>query len=319
MTYLYPLFYQSSALILFTAPPAWGKTRGLKELFQSHPDQYFLYLSPLRALSEEFKKSIKTNKSFENWLEQGGVYACTFESFSFEMVQYLDQKTIIILDEFHLLYHWGDSFRPYMQDLYRELVNNGHSILGLTATFSDDFLVRLKFEASLNFDHFYHLNIGNNRFKYEPSKIKLYFYPMAVLKELKLALESQLHETYLLFCAYRKQVKKMEQEFSNYNVLSCVGGETTEFIKKLKNNPRPQLIIATTCLSHGVNLPSISKVFLAYQVEEKDFWLQMVARGGRDGTPYELYALNDPRFSFFEQFSRKCYSLPKAKLLDWVA
>lgn len=38
-----------------------------------------------------------------------------------------------------------------------------------------------------------------------------------------------------------------------------------------------------------MNLPEIKKVFIDYEVKNYDFWLQMIGRGGRQGSGYEVY------------------------------
>ena len=102
--------------------------------------------------------------------------------------------------------------------------------------------------------------------------------------------------TNLIFCKYRSEVEKWEKRLfqKGYSVWTCVGGEAGEFSKRAQNENPPNFIIATTVLSHGVNLPQISRIFFLYQVNNLDFWIQMVARGGRRGEAYEVYALENP-------------------------
>jgi superfamily II DNA or RNA helicase len=64
--------------------------------------------------------------------------------------------------------------------------------------------------------------------------------------------------------------------------------------ERLKAHPHPDYIISTTVLSHGVNLPDISKIYFLYVVENLDFWIQMTARGGRRGERYQVFALERP-------------------------
>jgi superfamily II DNA or RNA helicase len=76
--------------------------------------------------------------------------------------------------------------------------------------------------------------------------------------------------------------------------------------EKFALTPVPDFIIATTVLGHGVNLPLIKRVFFLYPVKNPDFWLQMVARGGRRGESYSVFALENPigiRFSRFKNFT----------------
>lgn len=100
-------------------------------------------------------------------------------------------------------------------------------------------------------------------------------------------------EVFLYFCRSRREVDQLVERYGRLNleVLGCKGGEVDLFLENLKNRSRPQVIFSTTCLSHGVNLPPISKVFISYTVENKDFWIQMAGRGGRRGEKYEVYTL----------------------------
>ena len=56
---------------------------------------------------------------------------------------------------------------------------------------------------------------------------------------------------------------------------------------------RIDCIFSTTTLSHGVNLPEIKKVFIDYEVKNFDFWLQMIGRGGRQGSDYQVYSTDE--------------------------
>src|SRR5690606_2006907 len=115
-------------------------------------------------------------------------------------------------------------------------------------------------------------------------------------KELSLGVEN----TILLFCKYRSEVEEYTKKYSQkYSLLSCVGGETKDFSLSLANSEAaPKLIIATTCLSHGVNLPLIARIYFTYLVEDLDFYTQMVGRGGRKGEVFEVHCLEKEAFSF---------------------
>ena len=41
-----------------------------------------------------------------------------------------------------------------------------------------------------------------------------------------------------------------------------------------------------------MNLTEIKKVFISYEVKNYDFWLQMIGRGGRRGSDYEVYTFD---------------------------
>ena len=106
----------------------------------------------------------------------------------------------------------------------------------------------------------------------------------------------------LVFCPYRNQVKELEEKLKagGLNVLSCVGGESSEFTQKLLTIKNLDVIVATSVVSHGVNLPAIAKIYFLQKIENSDFYLQMVGRGGRGGEEFELHTLNSNYFPKFE-------------------
>ena len=76
-----------------------------------------------------------------------------------------------------------------------------------------------------------------------------------------------------------------------FKALGCVGGEVDQFLNSVKENEGSiDCIFSTTTLSHGVNLPEIKKVFIDYEIKNYDFWLQMIGRGGRKGSEYQVYS-----------------------------
>jgi hypothetical protein len=55
-----------------------------------------------------------------------------------------------------------------------------------------------------------------------------------------------------------------------------------------------------------VNLPKLEKIFFTYKVSNIDFWIQMVARGGRKGEAYKVYALEKPFVLPWSQWKNLC-------------
>jgi superfamily II DNA or RNA helicase len=102
--------------------------------------------------------------------------------------------------------------------------------------------------------------------------------------------------TGLIFCQYREEVRHWESKLLSlgFRCWSCVGGEAQGFSTLVRTQLPPDFIIATTVLSHGVNLPRISRVFFTYPVKNRDFWIQMVARGGRKGEPFDVFSVEKP-------------------------
>ena len=67
-------------------------------------------------------------------------------------------------------------------------------------------------------------------------------------------------------------------------------------------------------MSHGVNLPEIKKVFINYEVKNYELWLQMIGRGGRQGSLYEVYSFDQ----FHLQEGQKIKNYLRVSLADWT-
>lgn len=290
--------------LLLTAPPGWGKTYKLLEAIKDS-SKSFVFIFPLRALCEEvylsaLNKKIDTiNISSKEDLEiiQQREIKLIISTPEMLLTTNVFKERIYIFDEFHLFYYWGDRFRENLIECYHKIASSQITALFLTATFNEQFKKRWTDEIQLNFKHIYHLDLGNQKLKNYPKKI--FYYP----KKLKQWLIddftfSNVEGTKLIFCQYREEVRQLhiELEKFGYRVLSCVGGEAARFIDDLKDNGKVDYIVATSVISHGVNLPDIGHIYFTYEVSQLDFYLQMVGRGGRSGDAYELHCLN---LSFF--------------------
>ena len=200
---------------------------------------------------------------------------------------------IVIFDEFHLLFYWGDSFRPLMWEMFFEISERTKLTFLLTATLSESMREEVK-EFTTQFDKIFWHDHGNQILKYTPTK-----YIVGPSKKwITDQIEAQPpdHDVKLIFCQYRQEVFEMEKRLmaQGFSCVTCVGGEAKFMPDKLKLNPSPDYIISTTVLSHGVNLPDIKKIYFLYQISNLDFWIQMVARGGRRGEDFEVIALEKP-------------------------
>lgn len=287
--------------IWLISPPASGKTTILLDIFAQLPEEQWIFLSPLRALAEEFYLRVNSViPSMVYWCNQSdkiperGLIIITPEQVDEKLLSHFSKANIII-DEIHLWEHWGESFRPIMLESYYRLVENAPLAIHLTATV--DTKVREFMELSVC--HFSQVNIldfGNNKAKFEPDKI--IYYPLYFKKQIKKTIERKIKNskegTILIFCAFRDEVKFWADwcRDNSISYLSCVGGEAREFQQQLLEKSSPQVIIATTVLGHGVNLPDITKVYFTYQVKDYSFWLQMLTRGGRRGQKYEVITLD---------------------------
>jgi len=284
-----------NTFLLLTSPPASGKTYWI-ERYHEKLGEKVLVISPLKALALELE---------EKW--QGQISVRTPESY----LLHPEEASIVIFDEFHLLFYWGDHFRENMWQAFFHLAMHSSLCIGLTATINDDILTRVK--EWHHFDQFLWFDGGNQKLKYLPSQTIRF-------------ISSQLHhdfiflqspeKTQLIFCEFRDDVKNWVEmlKAQGFRVLGCVGGETEAFIHQLKVQT-PQFIVSTSCLSHGVNLPIIEAVHFTYKMDNLDFWIQMTARGGRDGSAYRVYCsylLEEVKLKFWTNLWRNF------KLMIWI-
>ncbi len=284
----------------------------------SKSSKTFVYLSPLRALAEEFTLSIskvKTTLTFneiEKKLFPNIIYVGTVEKWLSQKKNYNPQETIFIFDEFHLYYYWGEEFRPLLQMCYEEVASSESSCLYLSATMNKVNFQKWRNESLLNFNEVLCLNLGNQKLKNRPYQkfyVNHYF-----KKTYDLVIKKQIHRNQkgaiLIFVKKREDVDKWGTYLkkNNVNFLTCKGGEAKEFTQKLILNPEVKVIVATSVLSHGVNLPAVSSLFLCYSLENRDFWIQNVGRGGRRGERFQLYSMDKEDFSFRE-IAYSCFKL----------
>lgn len=264
-----------SELLIFTSPPASGKTFWIQNLAAAY-DGKILVISPLRALADECRKNWKEKISVmtpEEWLLKKEV------------------TRVVIFDEFHLLSYWGSTFRPLMWEVFEELSLSADLVIGLTATLSDELKIVVE-NLSAGFAEILWQDNGNQTLKNNPHR----YYKLSpdLLRKCVFHLEPE--ATTLLFCEYREEVTEWEKMLKarGHRVWSCRGGEAAAFSERVGRESPPDFIVATTVLSHGVNLPSIRRVFFLYPVRNIDFWIQMTARGGRRGEKFEVFALEPP-------------------------
>jgi len=292
---------------LILAPPAWGKTHKLFSMIKKGK-HHWIFLSPLRALAEEVAAkdqalSISTHsvskqdckkqlKAF--FARPSGLFISTVESFCFDTFDnFKDFPVTFIFDEFHLFYKWGLDFRPQLLEALYQVANMKANVLGLTATANTELLQFVETDLTLGFDQVEIENFGNQTLKYWPHKYYLYhpYFSRSLVKRFERELLLKESGCFLFFCEYRAQVHLMKARYQalGFKALGCVGGEVAHFLADLKETPSPDIIFSTTVLSHGVNLPTPTKIFFGYPVADKDFWIQMCGRGGRKGERYQVF------------------------------
>ena len=341
--------------LLLLAPIAAGKTSAILEMGRQMYERgggVLVYISPLRSLATEFyarcrdtfhdlpmaihapKNTLEFNKISKkaSWCSE--IIIATFEIFTGPKAQNLIHRSdvIFILDEFHLIYYWGFGFRPKLIEGLFELSSAQGLVIGLTATFDQLLHEEWQQTALLGFEKVDLLNYGNHHFRFSPDRITVFPAIPAGRKMLEAAIWwkiSQKHQRCLIFCRFREEVFRRVKLLRKmgFEVLGMVGGQANEFGEALalavnQNSAGPQILVATTALGHGVNLPAIQNIFITYEVEAYDIWFQMVGRGGRDGRGFSVYSLPYPnsavaRFKFRDKLYRIWFTHVSGYLCKW--
>lgn len=235
-----------STLCLVIAPPAWGKTYRLLELFRQRPDVLYVFVSPLRALANEFHQKIghefhslliENNQSWKAFRGTEQVVIATPETLVGRL-NYLDEQSrlvLFILDEFHLYSYWGTTFRECMWECLIEIALTEKPILAMTATYGeqeeDFFLKQLQNQIHMIIK----MDLGNQKLLYPPKDFHFLFPHLQ--KDMKYfvlhELEKKKSGTVLLFVQYRLQVLQFEKLFSDlgFSVLTCLGEKRRNLVR----------------------------------------------------------------------------------------
>ena len=288
---------QFQLAVIFLAPPGYGKTSILMDLIQKS-NQKFIFISPLKELSlEVFERMDKEidcmfnpDLKDKNWSKKK-MLVVTPEKFQDCFLQ----DRIVILDEIHLFYHW-DNFRPHLRDVFMSVATGENPLWCLTATLNSEYSDFLKEDLLINYNDVILLDLGNHKLLRKPYRniYVLKFWQKYFQRNFHYLLKK--NKTSLVFLPYRQSVDDWEEKLlhSELRVIGCKSVSGMYWGKTIKEL-KPEVILSTSVLSHGVNLGKIEQVFITYLLENKDFWIQMAARGGRNGEKFTLITL-DPYF-----------------------
>lgn len=272
----------------------------------------FLFISPLRALAIEVKNKCSVLDT---------VLPEEILNYDWENLAIIRPNLIIIWDEIHLMLRWGESFRPAYLEAWYGFCLSGLRGIGMTATLDDD--VNDFIQSTLSHSHT-HLLIGDaGNFSFHNPDVTYLLGPKLWREELIPALRNT-----IVFCPHRHEVDAWEAQLLQAGVRAwgCKGGETRAFQERLSRESAPEIIVATSCLSHGVNLPRLERTVLLD--ESAPWWMihQMQTRAGRRGGKFEVWgSLSHPNVSpyrkmraFLRLFARVMMSRLRLSLKAWL-
>ncbi|MBP5295977.1 MAG: hypothetical protein J6Y94_01445, partial [Bacteriovoracaceae bacterium] len=156
---MFSLIQQPHSFTLLLAPPAWGKTRLIFSIFAEQRRPIF-FVAPLKAVAWQFYQSARQEQFAAYFPQSRGevqnlwpkfkqkktaFWVITLERLEeFMLAEFAAANVLplIVIDEFHLYYQWGDDFRPIMWEKAMLCGNSGLPILGLSGTMASDYLAR---------------------------------------------------------------------------------------------------------------------------------------------------------------------------------
>lgn len=273
---------------LWIAPPAWGKTHLIRQLVHTSQTE-FLFISPLRALAIE----VKTQCDVLNTVLPEEIL-----NYDWQALAKSKPDMIVIWDEIHLMKEWGESFRPAYLEAWFGFCDSGLRGIGMSATLTESVKSFLIETLRQNYEFILIGDAGN--FSFQNKEINYFLGP----RRWRLELIGNYCDQTIVFCSHRYEVHQLVYELNQrgINAWGCLGGETKFFQERLAFEPAPQIIIATSCLSHGVNLPSLKRVILLD--DSAPWWMihQMQTRAGRRGGAFEVWGdLRHPNVKLVER------------------
>ncbi len=166
-------------------------------------------------------------------------------------------------------------------------------MVGLSATVDQELSQELRNLVEYNHGNYEELNYGNFQFLNHPKR-KIVFHEKDKLTFNRLLLRmirKEKNKRFLIFCQRREEVFNWINLLQKLGVksLGAVGGSVEKFRHQLKNSIDNQVIVATSCLGHGVNLPSIDYLAINYDEQDYGLWLQMATRAGRRGEEFSIF------------------------------
>lgn len=296
---LYELSSTPRSFTIVNAPMGWGKSRLIAQLLEY--EKKIVFVSPLRAIVDNFKdrehailfQEFETKElAFTEFIERPvAILSLTPESLSnLQLKRLLNMDVLFVIDECHLIYEWGESFREKLLNFFEDICFHEARIIALTASLDNKTQEKISlFLKNSDYEKFY-INIGNFKFHNKPSRH--FILPMMVMKFI-----IWMHILFfwrgrmLIFFRTRNEVKHFKKFLASYGIRSqiCLGGEVHDFLRKEEKRAR-RIVLATSALSHGVNMKDMRRIFCTYPCEEVTKF-QMFGRGGRYGEKFWVFEL----------------------------
>ncbi len=279
--------------ILLLAPPSSGKTTFILNYIKEQ-NQKVLYISPLRSLNREFAKrcaDLDHTILSRNSHGPSRVIVSTPESYLIYKNLVDLKNRLVVLDEIHLFFDWGNSFRPKILECLYDLLSSSLNIISLTATMSTQNLRQWRRLGKFQSHETLIINRSNLCLKTLPQRtFDLSNLCPQDIESLIIFEAFYNQRKTLVFVRTKNEAKKYAEIFSRLisSTLYCTSDNMDEFMVKLEENGA-RLIFCTIALSHGVNLPSVSCLFITYPIPEHSHFIQILARAGRNGESFIAY------------------------------
>ena len=261
-------------------------------------EQPIVFISPLRSIVNELielrgsislagDKESKRGALLKFKKEPGSILLTTPEALNNEVLKELKyMRPLFVIDEFHLFYLWGKTFRDKLRGFLEELYLDRQKILGLSATIPEEVFEEIELDHVLSGNNLIKLDLGNYKLRNKPRAVRSVsletFWNLIVIKA------KVFRRKTIIFVRTRSEVNQYVLWLKKQGIraIGCVGGETKSFLKNYQTYIY-DVIVSTSVLSHGVNLGRIESVCLHYSPEDY-LRIQMIGRGGRTGKPFEV-------------------------------